>query len=958
VSDDTDDPGVGGDASGQHRRRFLRATGLTALSTAFAGCEHDDDDGSSGTGSTTKKPLKNRTETAGQVGLTSQGIQDLGYPTNGPSAVSFRDQDSLTYEGSNADYSVILEEWKLDLDGGDIPTKVVASPSVVLEGQERNPVVNISLRDHVAAPEGRFGMNWLEANGVVSGNFNEFKSGPTQVRSSTVNLLIDHGLLNQKTGYEVYEGEVGPTSSSSRSDFTTVQIALVRVDDAGDAVILGCAAGAPATGGTVPDSRLRYVIQTAMPEVTRNPPSSYPTSGTTIADARLVQTVADTRVDGRNPPFVVDDPDLGIDEYVAPLVEMGGGTHPSRLYFESSGGQGGDTFQLDRSDLGNGLDGVASAFDSNVRSAALEAPTPFTLTRSTGSVTIDVEAPCGHVLNSATISKGSNGYTTHDVGDMRVGFITCQGPTSIGSSYGTTSTYERTVDMAVQYLRRVFPGNLVAYRYDNTFTGRLAVGPANVRANYLPFLGDVGEARKGLEQQSSFVTASTPDGELFAQNRSNSSAASLLKTKGFNAWVLIVPAGYYSYHRLDASGMTVPAAPNANTNVGYNFYAASAVEQANPNASDREATQTVAHELGHFYDDSFGRLYAGGAADDPMAQRDDRNSDATINNRPVDYAHARYVGSDENTNTTTDNPGLASLAFDFTGGTFRHVTRFTINPTTASTDPGMYINDPSASTANPPERLESYMSYADFTSLWSDAHVHQQLIDADWTETTAQELTFVARGIPESVADGGETEDGDTADDTEDEEPTDPDEEPTDDTSEEWRLAFEETSVYPDHPMPEGLEGSVPVSLHGPEGERLIGRQAPEGLSLLHAEGEAPVVPVRLPFPERAVEFRAERNGRTVRLNAVVRPVRDAIGRLSDDDFRDDVEAPRSRLSEQLTGVERLMSDRQYGEAAEEMAIVGERLAEFLREDVDEVRMEQILTLVERMTGRLDRLGG
>lgn len=927
-----------GSVPNSHRRRVLKTAGVVAVSVSSAGCNglFDDGDGGDGDDTSTPKPVVSRTERAADIGLTAQGVRRLGYPTDG--RVSFTDSRLVTHETADEQYLIDLEEHEFRIDGVPIPIDILASPSATVAGAERNPVLTESLSSH--ATTGEFDVDWLESRGVVTDSFPEFKSGPTSVSlASTAYSTEPRPLFGTEAEYRVFESVVGPSGSTDRSDWTRVHVALVRQRHDGDGIIVGTAVGVPTTG-EIPDERLAYVMERAMLEVTRTPPSSFPSVSLSLSDARLVQTVSDTRVVERDQPYVVDEPDLVLDEYVAPLFSANGPRPPARVYFEITGGAE-DRFEMNGADVTvtangnpNDLGDIASTLDDYRRTdGPPDPPTPFRIRRNTGAVTVDAETPCGQTLDSTTIPRGSGGYSVADPGTMRVGFVACRAPNFLGlPAYGSTSTYDETVDMAVQYLRRTFPGSIYAYRHDRPITGQVAVGSAGLPLNNVPFLKDAGNAQNTLERLASAVRTSPRNGRLFAPGGSRSDASTAIRNNGFNAWMLIVPDGYYDYHGLDAVGKA-PFVPKDGSRTPYNWYAATALETGARN-SQQAGVMTVAHELGHFFGGM--SLYRVGPNDRPLAQRDDRGGNDTIDGESVDYSHARNPNSDHDGDGNTDTPGIESLGFDFTGGTFRHVQNFSINPVYGGTvtNPGMEISPPNLPPRGDPNGIESLMSYRDRRSLWTDAHLHQWLIDADWSQATVDEVTFTARGRPdrESSAEGSVP------------------------------LQFDSVRLADHGSTPEGTDGTVRVTMRSPSDEVLASRHVPDTVVVSESNDEVSFVTARLPFPDRAVEFRAERRGAVTTLNAVVRPIRDAIGRIPDRGFRKEPEESRAVIAERLTSVESLMEEAAYGSAAEELLTLGEVLREVVREpyeaNADQPQRGEVEGLVERMYQRLEGIAG
>ena len=944
---DRTEPGETAQASGESegaaspitsdRRRFLKAASAVVGTAPLAGCPIGGS--SSGNETVTKTPTI-RSATAGDAGLEAQAVQDVGYPN----VQAQTEQRTVRTQTSSKRIGYALDETEFRADNVGFPAKILATPSLTVNGSERNPTIADPLSDLVS--DGRhYDTSWLDSTGLV-GSSVEYKSTPSSVSTSSSGNGYDAGsntLLGGSVSYEVYESVVGPSGSSDRSDWTTVHVALARTTHDGDGVVVGAATGVPADTGTVPDARLAYIIETLLPAVNRSPASSYPQVDTSLDDARLVQTVSETTVRNRSPAYRVDDPELVLDEFVAPLFSVDGSTHPGRAYIDVSASGHSDQFQLPRGDIsGSGTDlaGIADTFDTNRRNVSNRNPSPFRLRQGTGSVSISAEAPCGQELSSTTIPKGGSGYETTDIDPLRVGFIACDGPTTFGQSYGTTSQYQRTVELTLEYADHVFPGDVYGYRYDRTFTGSLnATGPFG-GASYVQFGTDCFNA-KTLLNAARLSSQTGGNGQFYGFGGSRGDAQLAIQNNGFNAWVLIVPDGYYSYHGIGpAAGLAPFSIPVANTSKRINLMAVSVQDRAaRPN--DRATAQTAIHELGHFF--GGGNLYDVGPQDRPLAQRDDRGSTTRINGDPVDFAHARHLNSTLDNDGNPDNPGVASLGFDFAGGQFRFVTSYTINPRSGG---GLSVR--SSGPFGPPDGIESYMSYADTNdqeSVWADAHVHQRLLDIEWNQRAAlasSGVVFSAAGRPETdretEGEGG-TESGDIS------------------------VQFESTRVYDGIPQPDDIEGEgAQVTMRAPDGEALATRTVPESLDLDHAEESLRYVPVEAPFPERAVSVEIEGSTVSTQLNPLVRPLRDAVERVPDRGLADPPSESRDRLLEPLLRVESAMAEQQYGAAAEAVnrfaELVPETVLESYEPNADQPNRNALAALAERMVTRLQGLAG
>lgn len=215
-------------------------------------------------------------------------------------------------------------------------------------------------------------------------------------------------------------------------------------------------------------------------------------------------------------------------------------------------------------------------------------------------------------------------------------------------------------------------------------------------------------------------------GKVYTDGLSQSNVKGKIRNDGFDVTVVIVPGNdssnsagksYFNYHNKGWTGVFVS-----------HDRAVAATGGVGPPPASKKTdnwTSTIgAQEIGHY----FQRNYKNPTPTHPWAQRDDDNgTNVSRLATPVDFAHARDQQSDHDGDGTVDPPGVVSTGYDLETGGFDNVqSHKLVNGTFKPSGPKKntsYIF-----------QLPSYMSYAgNNKKLWTDARIHQQLIDGDWS---------------------------------------------------------------------------------------------------------------------------------------------------------------------------------------------------------------------------------
>lgn len=648
-----------------------------------------------------------------------------------------------------------------------------------------------------------------------------------------------------------------------------------------------------------------------------------------ITELRLVQTVDNSRVNGASgSPTSLPDPPLVEGYEVAPVVDLDV-RDPSQLpqqvtlEFDVPGRStmSFDLFDLEVEAISKGSDPQALFHLKHLGATAANKPVVFTLSGSDAKVTARVKESGGSTWDTSVVERGTD-YTTASPRALRVGFIAVEDPDG-GSNYGGKNTghpvrFTDTVAAGVEYLDRVYPGGLVAYAH----SARRIVGSRTSEND------DYRAARSTLQKAGTGGYTSKKNfpagGRLWNRSHlSDQAAESAVTTNGFDATVLVVPAGYYGFHGDPARAGLWPASRKQSASAMGGF---EADKYPIIGWNVAEFGPTVAQEVGHAmqadpYDDP---------SKHPLAQRDDDGSSTTVGGQPVDRDHARALNSDHDEDGTVDAPGLTSWGYDLSGGTFRAVDGYSYSGTSLSVDPPPGGLAGNASMA----RLESYMSYSE-DETWADARIHADLVASGFNRSNwGSASTPVLLGAGRVDEAGG--------------------------------VVLESLSTdrgAPYLPDLEGDDSQVTVTLEGPDGEVLERARVPDTLEMqLHSGVTRNLVEFLVPFPARTVQVRTLRDGVHQTAVPVTRVVRDAVRRVPDRGFVSDPGATREELLAALGGAAERVRAGAFGAALE--IFEGELrplVAEGVRASYEGAGATQpfragLLDLLDRMAARLEEL--
>lgn len=678
---------------------------------------------------------------------------------------------------------------------------------------------------------------------------------------------------------------------------------------------------------------------------------SAPIPTVSVTNARLVQHVEKTVVKepGESPIHTEDDPDLvegektavvfdlesieHLDEMDDPLeIELDLRQSPRRL--ESIG-----TFQLSESELRD-IDGsgehTISVLHDNGDNPVFDLDTydddddydPYADKAQVVLSEANVEFEQFSVIVDKDDGIVGQSREVVEVDPLRVGFVALIDPED-GDRYGNNNGWPRNVlrsfDSATEYLQRSFPGDVVTYLQALT----VIKGGSEQTGLFKRNCEDTCVIFKDMKFSKNYLNNQATDssfpkrGTLRLDGLNRSTVENDIRNNGFDVVVVIVPgvatqndgaSDYYDYFDKGASGLAFddPAA-------------AVSAEGVAPRGDDQSFSKTVAHEVGHYFQDDYR-----GPSGDPMAQRrdddDDDNQPTGPSGNPLDPAHARNQNS--NRVAGDDAPGVISTAYDLVDG-FANLQRFD-NPN------GSFSVDGPSSSAISIGQVESYMSYTPRPAqAWADARIHQQLIDSQWNASGTS-----GSGNPGYMlsATGGVGEDGKI-------------------------LYGEVVAMGGIEEYTDREEAPVLVELLADDGRVLESARVPLEISPTHdgrgRTGESVRAPsFSLPFHEEGVEVRTSFD-RPSFMNPIVRSVGDAVGRVPTEGIRGDrePETARESVDEELDAVAAAMEAGDYERAAERMggpvrdrilSVVGEYEAA-----LNEPTVEELMALVDEMVRRL-----
>ena len=882
--------------------------------------------------------------------LTPQGRRDLGYPTEdsgrlnntnsyltGRTHWSFGEQwDEDTFDrGTNytLDIETVTRSYTV---GGDetFPVTVVTAPLVERDGANRNPLNTEDLRDLLAGPgtdDGVLEDALTHLNLYDDSQELTWTAGPTELASSSVPSIGSAEVT-------VFKGTV--TEVSNQNPDKDVDIFVARSTRSNNVDVTLLANASPA--GTVDEAywnrgeTARKVFERAVREVEFGAGTLTEWDGLGLTDLRLVQTVANTRVEDPSGTVFAEtpDPDLVAGRNTAPVFGLSStgslsAAKPVEAIVETDVENRSDRFR-------SILDGTVPPTESgpseievlgdpsNAPAAVLDEietdPPVFELATNHDSVTVSVRAPSGYEYQRQTLTKGPSvafDYDVTTVNPLQVGFMAVTDPgdgANYGDSNGQAANYRRSVAVALAYLERVVPGPVYAYRHDDKLGGyrkNLGTGEFIDLSNAWTLL------QLGALTNNQFPS----NGVVWGIGGSDTAAENSISRSGFDICFLIVPKSYWIHHQNNKKlrGLA-PASPQS----------AVGVLEMGPH-SDRGCATTTAHEMGHHfveqaYDQTTGR------GDWPLAQRDDKGEDrdASGNNfGDVDLDHARHQDSNLDENSGTDEPGLISQAFDLTDGGYTHVKDFRVDPRSDADDGGTLTETDNDGTDL--RGLESFMSYEDGEPVWTDAVIHQELIDSGWSGLSLSENLF--SGVSRLEDDG-------TA------------------------FFVSMRALEQGKGLTEDVDdGTVLVEMVAPDGEVLASRRVADSVEAYDGADYEGVVSFQFAFPMETAALRVTHESESTTettTNPIVGVLRDAVGRVPDDGY---VEAPtnaRGALNDMLDDVETAMGDGDYLAASDRLAEFGERASTRVKAEYDTLANQptrtELLDLSERMNGRLQTL--
>lgn len=842
----------------------------------------------------------------------------------------------------------------------------LSTPSPEVIGAQVNPFASEPFGDLLVGERGR---ELVRRTGILGGGSFDWRSTPTEIGSQEVEALGTTTEAKRFVGVAV--GESGQPS--------TLVMTLARVVGNGDAVILGefvrrltpdgpldppggvgcagefCQLIDPVTVDMWERYREGIASMIRCTEIagpngvgsvevcggggsTEDVPEPY----FTIKNARLVQHVENTVVQssGSSPTYSEPDPDLVEGENTAVVFEFDEMEHIDELsgpleieVEQGSYGQGPppwrETFEFTKGDLRDieGGTHTTAVLHRNAADGDADNDNPVFACRSNPEVTID--AANVYTTDIWTRLVPGPGRVTQ-LSPLTVGFVALEdenGGSRYGNGNGRPRNIRRSYESASEYLRRSYPGDVVTYGHLN----HVVRGGSEVSGLFKKNCDDscvVFRDMKRVDTQLNRIATDSsypPQGSgfpnggvLHTDGLNRSSVVSDIKSSGFDVVVAIVPetasggaSDYYDFHNIGASGLAFGDPAAAVSALG-----------ASASGNDIGISSTTAQEVGHYFQQDY-RSPSG----HPMAQRrndSDENNQPQVNGKPIDPAHARNQGSSRVNGG--DAPGVLSTAYDLEDG-FANLQQYQ-NP-----NGSFSVSGPNAS-ATSVDGVPSYMSYTGRDwEAWSDARIHQQLIDSGWTPPGTSGGGSSAFMLS---ATGGEAADGIRFDDV---------------------AANTGSSRYTDLD-----DGAVLVELVGPDGSTLESARVPANVQASHhgghhVGGPTSAMAFALPFHERGVRVRTTHESGETAMNPVERCVRDAVRRVPDVGFEGSAADARASVGEALDDVAAAMAEGGYGAAADAM---GGPVRERVRESVvgyeaalGEPTVETLLPLIDEMTGRL-----
>lgn len=674
-----------------------------------------------------------------------------------------------------------------------------------------------------------------------------------------------------------------------------------------------------------------------------NTPSSGPTPSLSIKNARVVQNVENTSI--KNDSNTIPDPPIVADEYATVMFDLDV-AHPENLpeivpvAVTARGAQIGHNMQLHKTDIksiNNGGDPPAVFHQSvHVNRNKGDGPPVFKMPKGVTEITIQ-PIHTNVNTNKVVLKEGPNAdFEVVDLPTLRVAFVELKDPGSTppryhghgnsmhkhttdiswGNSNGEATFYDRSVNSSIEYLRRAFPGTVVAYQHGTPATALVREDINNAATR------DAERARRSLNNVSSGPAFPT-DGTIHEGQLNRKQAVNLMdaqKGGGFDAHVMICPRGTVSGNQgyFDAHwGSNPPAGYH------YHYNAAVGANEAGNAGDDVTHVHITAQEVAHRFS---GNPYNNGT-NKPFARKSDLDSDGQTESDP---SHA--------------NGSLVSIGYDLTDGTYSLINDWAVADGTFWNNRAFLRREPVVT------ELVSYMSY-DFEDMWADSRIHRLMIEGSYSKG------YSGGGSP-ARSPGGDSASG-----------TQPVIEFFG-TVVEDRIEFHDAATY--RATPGGNEYDetvnpeatpVEVTLEGPDGEALASTVVADQFHGTHPgpdQGPHRAVSASMPFPTEGVSIRTTRKEHESQLNPIVAPLRYRLHDVTATAFVEG-KATIMDLRESLENCDAQMVEGQYAAAAttlrEEFMPGVESGIESYEAYANQPTPEELLSLAQSQIERLESLG-
>ena len=644
-----------------------------------------------------------------------------------------------------------------------------------------------------------------------------------------------------------------------------------------------------------------------------------------IENARLVQTVENTRVEDTDGTVLWDDepdPDfvagrnasIGFDlngEHIE-LLEEDVTVVVDRDY-ESTGGsrlmsQSRDSstlhyhgeFELQVTDDRNDVEAFVDAahgidfLDTLATEHDVDVPVfPLYTHRDLASVEIRIESD---IVDSepVTIEEGTD-FSVSNPRTLRVGFIALKDPDE-GENYGRDNDgypfsrngwreeYMEAVDEAVEMTKKVYPvDEIEVYAHEKLMKGAVGI--------FDNAIDDGVEAQDIIEEE-------------FPE---------------FDATILVVPWDYFRFHQGEDS-----------TTRGTHFKSDGVNLFSQPAAADvvREDVMdemTPAHEMGHTFTEE---LYKGPLntdpqyEDHPVAQREG----PALYGVELDFEHARgstdgeCLERDDEDNCVDrweDHPAVRMTKFDLADGTYEMQR----------------------------EHVPSVMSYDRIDTRWADSRLFQELLDDGFDPTPPESSSWLVTSSGVATDERIEVLSGIAT------------------IEDDGTATIRYMRQREGKPMPPGDEGNVSLTLRSADGEELgTVTTADEWVGV--AEESVPIpdtVPFTVPYPEELDTLVFEREGTTSTVDPRGRLLASAKDRIAEKSFIKNPEDRLPSLQDKLDSVDNQLQNSSYKAAYNKLTNdVRPRVVEWLHDDADVpanyYTKSELLALLDDVISRLEAL--